>query len=33
MIAKYHIDKTYMIELAMKVIGRKINDCVITYEK
>ena len=33
MIAKYQIDKTYMIELAMKVIGRKINDCVITYEK
>ena len=33
MIAKYHIDKTYMIELAMKMIGRKINDCVITYEK
>ena len=32
MIAKYRIDKTYMIDLAMRIISRKINESIITYE-
>ena len=32
MMSKYRIDKTYMIDLAMRIISRKINESITTYK-